>query len=601
MTNQSVLDFAPEGALGRVFRVDTGSVWAEALDHELLTRVAVGSLIAIQGANASEYLVGLLDRVTRDVYEDVDADEEGDLPEAKQRDLMRVVLVGTYRTVDGDRVNTFKRGADSYPLIDASCWAISGSNLQRLMGLLSQKVDPERRLNLGTFVADASAEAVADGDRLFQRHAALLGSTGSGKSWAVALILEKAKRLAHPNLIVFDMHGEYGPLTEDDNPIAKGFKVANSGIAEDDATEALNLPWWLLNQEEMQALLLDRSETNAPNQAARLSHHVRALKLKALEDERREDVIPHFTVDSPIPYSLSELLGALQADDEERVPGARAGADKGGPFFGTLSRFIARLRSRTEDRRYSFMFDPHSETNEYVWLHGFAEMLLSTDPGIKIVDFSEVPSDVLPVVVGVLARLLYEVHFWTDPEKRTPVTFVCDEAHLYLPETADGVVSQRAVEAFERIAKEGRKYGISLMIVSQRPSDVSRTVLSQCNNFIVLRLTNDQDQSLIRRLMPDSLGGITAALPLLDVGEAIVLGDAMVLPTRVRLHRPSVKPRSATMDFWTEWGTRKVKSDDLISAVEAMRKQSRLQIPREQATGTGTAESSQMTTIPNGG
>lgn len=588
MTDQNVLEFPSEATLGRVFRVDTGSVWAEALDHELLTRVAVGSLIAIQGANASEYLVGLLDRVTRDVYEDVDADDE-DLPEAKQRDLMRVVLVGTYRTVDGDRVNTFKRGADSYPLIDASCWAISGSNLQKLMGMLSQKVDPERRLNLGTFVADTSAEAVADGDRLFQRHAALLGSTGSGKSWAVALILEKAKRLAHPNLIVFDMHGEYGPLTEGEDPIAKGFKVANSGIAEDGVTGALNLPWWLLNQEEMQALLLDRSETNAPNQAARLSHHVRALKLKALEDGGHEDVIPHFTVDSPIPYSLSALLRELQADDEERVPGARSG-DKGGPFFGTLSRFIARLRSRTEDRRYSFMFDPQSETNEYSWLHDFAEMLLSTDPGIKVVDFSEVPSDVLPVVVGVLARLLYDVHFWTDPEKRTPVTFVCDEAHLYLPETSDGVVSQRAVEAFERIAKEGRKYGISLMIVSQRPSDVSRTVLSQCNNFIVLRLTNDQDQSLIRRLMPDSLGGITAALPLLDVGEAIVLGDAMVLPTRVRLHKPSVKPRSATKDFWTEWGTRKVDSDDLISAVEAMRKQSRLQIQNKHATGTSSAE-----------
>jgi hypothetical protein len=519
--------------------------------------------------------------VTRDVYEEagLEANDFGneDVPEAKQRDLMRVVLLGTYRTVDGDRVNTFKRGADSYPLVDASCWAIAGANLQGLMGLLSKNVDPERRLDLGTFVADASAEAVADGDRLFQRHAALLGSTGSGKSWAVALILEKARRLAHPNLIVFDMHGEYGPLTEGPNPIAKGFKVANPSIGEDDMAEALNLPWWLLNQEEMQALLLDRSESNAPNQAARLSHHVRALKLKALVDGKHEDVIPHFTVDSPIPYSLTELLAALQADDEERVPSTRTGQDKAGPFFGTLSRFIGRLRNRTEDRRYSFMFDPHSTTNEYVWLHSFAESLLSTDPGIKIVDFSEVPSDVLPVVVGVLARLLYDVHFWTAPEQRTPVTFVCDEAHLYVPDKADDVVSQRAVEAFEKIAKEGRKYGISLLIVSQRPSDVSRTVLSQCNNFIVLRLTNDQDQSVIRRLMPDSLSGITAALPLLDVGEAIVLGDAMVLPTRIRLHRPSVRPRSATMDFWTEWGTRKVLPGDLVAAVEAMRKQSRVQ------------------------
>lgn len=576
----STLEFSHDAALGRAFRIDTASVWAEATDHDRLTRIGVGSLIAFQGSKASEYLVGMLDRVTRDLQDDVVEDDpsadEGVPVEAQQRDLLRVILLGTYRTVDGTRTNTFKRGADSYPLVDSPCWVLEGSNLQKLMGLLAQQLEPEKRLQLGTFVADPTAKAVADGDRLFQRHAALLGSTGSGKSWSVALILERAHALAHPNLIVFDMHGEYTPLTTGNDPVATGFRIA--GPAEstgDDGT--LFLPWWLLNQEEMQALLLDRSEANAPNQAARLLHHVRELKHEQLVAEGRTDLAQGFTVDSPVPFSLDELLARLEADDNERVPGATA---KGvnGPFNGKLTRFISRLRSRVEDRRYGFMFAPPQSDVGYEWLHELAKKLLGTSPGIKVIDFSEVPSDVLPVVVGVLARVLYEIHFWTDEDVRTPVTFVCDEAHLYLPASVADPAEQRALESFERIAKEGRKYGISLLVVSQRPSDVSRTVLSQCNNFVVLRLTNDQDQAVVKRLMPDSMEGIAAALPLLDVGEALLLGDAIILPTRIRLDPPEVKPASATRNFWTEWNEKSVEDSDLVAAVEAMRAQTRTKV-----------------------
>lgn len=549
MTINSTLEFPRDMALGRVFRVDTASVWSEAIDHERLTRIGVGSLIAFQGSSSSEYLVGMLDRVTRDLQDEAildGVDLDGEVPvEARQRDLLRVVLLGTYRTVDGTKTNTFKRGADSYPLVESLCWVVDGTNLQKLMGLLSQQLDPEKQLLLGRFVADPSAKAVADGDRLFQRHAALLGSTGSGKSWAVALILERAKALAHPNLIVFDMHGEYTPLTEGDEPIARSFRIA--GPAEEDSDgNALYLPWWLLNQEEMQALLLDRSETNAPNQAARLTHHVRELKHERLVAEGQAQVASRFTVDSPVPFSLVELINRLEADDNEMVTGARAGSEKAGPFNGRLTRFVNRMSARVEDRRYGFMFAPPEDQVGYDWLHGLAKKLLGTKPGIKIIDFSEVPSDVLPIVVGVLARVLYEIHFWTAEEKRTPITLVCDEAHLYLPAGVAGAAELRALDSFERIAKEGRKYGISLLVVSQRPSDVSRTVLSQCNNFIALRLTNDQDQAVVRRLMPDSMEGIAAALPLLDVGEAILLGDAIVLPTRIRLDVPKIKPTSCT-------------------------------------------------------
>ncbi|MGM9473448.1 ATP-binding protein [Pseudarthrobacter sp. YS3] len=580
LENAAGLQFDPASPLGMAFRIDTSSVWAEATDSESITRVSIGTLIALEGQLPSEYLVGLLDRVTRDaeqadMLDDLENQDLFPLPRV-ERDLFRVVLLGTYRTVDGQRKNTFKRGADSYPRIDARCWAIVGNNLQTLMSLLSSEVDEEKRLYLGSFVSDSSAKAVADGDRLFQRHAALVGSTGSGKSWAVALILERAAALLHPNLIVLDMHGEYAPLTKAPKSapaLARGWRIAGpSDTSEDD--DVLFLPYWMLNQEELLALLLDRSEDSAPNQAARFTEHVRSLKRKTLEREGKTDALDNFTVDSPIPFSLEILVGLLENDDTEMVPGATA-KPIGGPFKGKLTRFISRLKTKMKDRRYAFMFQAPDATSQYEWLHGLAKNMLGTAPGIKIVDFSEVPSDALPVVVGVFARVLYDIQFWSTPDQRTPFTFVCDEAHLYLPSDNVTARDQRALDSFERIAKEGRKYGVSLLVVSQRPSDVSKTVLSQCNNFIVLRLTNDQDRRVIERVMPDNLAGLTASLPLLDVGEAIVIGDSIVLPTRIRLDSPTIKPDSATRKFWSEWNTKAAVPESLAAAVEAMRRQSR--------------------------
>jgi DNA helicase HerA-like ATPase len=250
-----------------------------------------------------------------------------------------------------------------------------------------------------------------------------------------------------------------------------------------------------------------------------------------------------------------------------------------GPFNGTLTRFIARLRNRTEDRRYGFLFRPPAGAADYGWLAEQAQRLMRSDEGvagIKVIDFSEVPSDVLPVVAGVLARTIYDVQFWMGEKDRTPICFVCDEAHLYLPAAEEsGAVEGRALAAFERIAKEGRKYGVSLFVISQRPSDVNRTILSQCNNFIAMRLTNDRDQAVVRRFTSESLAGLVDVLPLLDVGEALLLGDAMLLPTRVKLDRPTICPASATRDFWTDWGSRKPDTKAIDAAVEAFRRQVR--------------------------
>lgn len=592
MSNDDIaLVFEPASKLGKVAAVDTSRVLIAVENAALLPRAAVGSLCAIQGVTAQEFLIGMTERVTRQLREQT-AQPDPMTPttlaiETVPDDAIRVVLLGTFRTVEGTVRNKFKRGADSFPQIDRDCYLIEGGNLQRFMGLLGKDLDADQRLELGHFVLDQSAVAVANGDRFFQRHAAILGSTGSGKSFAVSLILERAHARKFPNIVVFDMHGEYASLanpsltipTKTPAPIARHFKIAGPGDLDVPAENAIFLPYWLLNREEMLSMILDRSDQNAPNQASRFTLHVRDLKEGTLTSEKKNDVKATFTVDSPIPYKLSDLVSKLKTDDTAKSIGV-SGKEVKGEWEGRLTRFISRLEAKAEDRRYGFMFKPPATALKYDWLASQVGKLLSSNKGhngIKIIDFSEVPSDVLPIVTGVFARLLYDVQFWMEPEKRTPFLFVCDEAHLYLPVRDDAdAVERQALNTFERIAKEGRKYGVSLLVVSQRPSDVSRTILSQCNNFLALRLTNDQDQNVVRHLMPDSLGGVLDGLPLLDTGECILLGDAILLPARIKLKMPLIPPLSATRDFWREWGEKEPDVTAIAIAVETLRRQSKL-------------------------
>ncbi|MBN2287040.1 MAG: ATP-binding protein [Tissierellales bacterium] len=589
MKDESILSFDTSTRLGKVASVDTSRVLIAVENATILPRAAVGSLLAIQGTTAQEFLIGMTERVTRQLREQT-AQPDPTVPttlalEVVPDDAIRAVLLGTYRIIDGIARNRFKRGADSFPQIDRDCYLIEGGNLQRFMGLLGKDLDETQRLELGNFTVDNSAVAIANGDRFFQRHAAILGSTGSGKSCAVSLILERAHARRYSNIIVFDMHGEYASLTAPQAnkdgtvpaAIAASFRIAGPGDLTNPPENALFLPYWLLNREEMLSMILDRSDQNAPNQAARFTNHVRELKETTLKNEKQETVLATFTVDSPIPYKLNELIQHLEKDNTTK------GVGKTGPVKGEwedrLTRFISRLKSKVEDRRYGFMFKPPEYALKYNWLSEQVKKLLAPGEekhGIKVVDFSEVPSDVLPVVTGVFARLLYDVQFWMEPKKRTPFVFVCDEAHLYLPVREDSdAVEKQALYSFERIAKEGRKYGVSLIVVSQRPSDVSRTILSQCNNFLILRLTNDQDQNVVRRLMPDSLAGVLDGLPLLDAGEAFLLGDAILLPARIKLKFPSIEPLSQTRNFWQEWGEEAPDSAAVVAAVETLRRQSR--------------------------
>jgi len=578
---EAALQFSDGDRIGRVASVDTSRVAIDVSNSVLLTRIGIGQLIAIRGATEQEYLIAMTERVTRSMREDLpepSEEEASSLLTTVPTDALQGFLIGTFRTVEGAKANTFKRGADSFPQIDRECFVVEGANLQRFMGILGAGYPDDERLKLGTFVADRSADAIASGDKFFQRHAAILGSTGSGKSWAVALILERAAKLKYPNIIVFDMHGEYAPLANKANGgFAERFRVAGPGDLENPGDDVLFLPYWLLNRDEMLSMILDRSDQNAPNQASRFTSHVKDLKGQTLDAEGNANVKRTYTVDSPIPYNIRELYALLDGDNSAKGVGAR-GTPVKGEWEDRLTRFLSRLEAKLDDRRYGFMFAPPAAASNYDWLAQQVLRLLKAGDGsgIKVIDFSEVPADVLPVVTGTLARLLYDVQFWMGARTRTPVTLLCDEAHLYLPVRDDAdAVQRQALGSFERIAKEGRKYGFSLVVVSQRPADVSRTILSQCNNFLALRLTNETDQGVIKRLMPDSLAGLTSILPLLDTGEALLLGDAVLLPTRIRLDIPKITPDSATRDFWREWGSAKPDAAAITGAVECLRSQSR--------------------------
>lgn len=585
MKSDEILVFESTDRIGRVASVDTSKVLIDAEDQNLVTQIGIGNLVAILGSTEHEYLVGIVERVSRSLKEELfdedpeDADilEVGTVPS----DLLRVVLIGTYRTVQGENKHVFKRGADSFPQIDREGFLLQGGNLQRFMGLMAAGLEDHEKLKLGHFVLDAEAEAIASGNKFFQRHASVLGSTGSGKSWSVALLLEKASKLSNPNIIVLDMHGEYTPLASKDSEdsFAQGYKIAGPGDLDSDDESVIRLPYWLLNRDEMLSMILDRSDQNAPNQASRFTLHIRNLKEKTLTDNSKEKIKETFTVDSPIPYEIQELVDLLEGDDTKKGVGKNGNAVKG-EWEGKLTRFLSRLEAKIEDRRYGFMFKPTENAKKYDWLADLAAKLMGTNndnPGIKIIDFSEVPSDVLPVVTGTFSRLLYDLQFWLEPEKRSPFALVCDEAHIYLPVKNDAdAVEKQALATFERIAKEGRKYGVSLVVVSQRPSDVSRTILSQCNNFLVLRLTNDADQSVVRKLMPDSMVGLTDMLPLLDTGEALLLGDAVLLPTRIKLDKPKVAPDSSTLNFWSDWSNQESDEKAIRQAVETLRRQTRI-------------------------
>lgn len=572
-----IFNFRDDDALGKVASVDTTNVIVDVENVDQLKRLQVNHLAVLQSSRPGQHLIGLITQVTRrrsigDIADDGISEQTSEL------NLCKITLIGTMLDRDGKRENVFRRTLESVPEIDANCFSLEGDNLTNFMRTLSSVSADGNSLTLGKYTLDDHAIAYLNGNKFFQRHAFIGGSTGSGKSWTTARIIEQMVGLSTANAIVFDLHGEYSPL------VAQGiqhFKVAGPADVEAKRTiddGVLYLPYWLLSYEALVTMFVDRSDQNAPNQAMIMSREINQAKRSYLEDGDQKEILKHFTVDSPVPFDLNVLMSRLNEINSEMVPGASAGKEKQGDFFGKLARMISRLENKISDRRLGFMFNGGADVLHFSWLDKFTTALLGSSgengkAGIKIINFSEVPSDVLPLIVSLVARVTFSVQQWTPSELRHPVALLCDEAHLYMPqrnmaESADDI----SLDIFERVAKEGRKYGVSLVVISQRPSEVNKTMLSQCSNFVSMRLTNAEDQAVIKRLLPDSLGGFSDILPTLDTGEALVVGDASLLPSRIRIDEPIHRPNSGTVNFWDEWQG-PVEDKRLSVAVDNWRKQ----------------------------
>ncbi len=314
-----------------------------------------------------------------------------------------------------------------------------------------------------------------------------------------------------------------------------------------------------MNFDEMVELFVDPRDENATTIVSSLQDLIFAGK-----KSKNPRLATMITVDSPVYFDINEVRARMQFLDTEKITGG-TGGPKEGPQYGKFTRFLVRLNSMVNDPRYAFMFKPRvcmdSESAK-----GLLTMIFGLDgkSKITIMDMSGIPFDVVNTIVALVARIAFDFNFWNPNRRDLPILLVFEEAHNYLSANARGSTAARLT--VERIAKEGRKYGVSCMIVSQRPSEISETILSQCNNFVVMRLLNPVDQNYIRRLVPETFSGLETVISTLRQGEAIVVGDSAPMPMRIQIDLPNPQPASSDIFFYDKWKQKgsQTNADDVM-------------------------------------
>lgn len=467
-------------------------------------------------------------------------EEPARLPFAKR--VARLTPAGSIRE-DGE----FNRGVGQYPTTGAEVHVLGSADIATMFDRFQSK-----GLAIGNLVSHPSLKVYLDPTSMYGRHLAILGQTGSGKSWTVASLVQSTLRvMPRAHIIILDLHGEY---------CWKRFDGAVSFAFDEDVVRyvdarVLEIPYWLMTYAELSDLMIDRTEQAAHNQTAFFRDELRKLR----EKEKDPLHLERITVDTPVYFSLDELIARVEQENNRMVPGDRG--PKKGSNHGSFDRFLMRLNSRMNDRRYDFLLKPSTRTTSASLsdlLRDFVG-LGSKRAAVTVIDLSSVPFDVRPTIAAQIGRLAFEFNYWNPRYRDFPILLMCEEAHSYIPRAEESQFAGSR-KSMERIAKEGRKYGVGLAIVSQRPHEVSETVLAQCGTFVCLRITNPDDQSYVRQLVPESEGDLVTILAGLARGEALVLGEAVPLPTRVQFDRPSPRPNSDDVDFYKKW---KEGPDDL--------------------------------------
>ena len=492
--------------------------------------------------------------------------------------IMEADLFGQGLWSRKDEKLSFSRGVETYPLPLQDvflCLNDELENVYRGAEFSAEENVVSPMIPIGNYIGSNNAVCRANFDKLFGHHCAILGSTGSGKSGTVASILHSV--LEHkpgdsnmrPRIIIIDPHGEYSSAFRDKAIVYKAYGDA----AEGDEVEQLILPYWLMSSDELRSLIIGKTEfeaTSQNNMIYQAISYARMLEAGIVEnlgddplgqaelvscEGKNEADILNFDRDKPLQFKLSEFEKHI-----DKVQGRKKGvtaeltpSDKNRQSINSILRKLRVLRSNPQ---LGFIMKDLSE-NAPKLQEVLSQFVGDTNgKDLRIIDISGLPNEVAGPLTALIARLLFQYKLWQTKEERKsdPVLFVCEEAHRYVPNHGEAQYKE-AQEAIRRIAKEGRKYGLGLMLVSQRPSDVESTVLSQCNSWLVLRLTNSSDQEHVSKFLPDSLLGLTKMLSALTRREAIFVGEAAALPSRIRINQleEDQLPDSHDISFAEGW------------------------------------------------
>jgi DNA helicase HerA-like ATPase len=425
------------------------------------------------------------------------------------------------------RLINFKRGITSYPIPGGRVFPVSGDDMKQMFA-----ADERAHIEIGTVYPTKDVRGALYVDALLGKHFALLGSTGTGKSTSAALIMHRICDLAPDgHIVMIDPHGEYSAAFKSNGEL---FNVDN-----------LAMPYWLMNFEEHCEVFVTSSGAERQRDQDILAKCLLAARAK----NRASEGLTKLTVDSPIPYALSDLASAITSE-----MGMLNKATDTAPFM----RLKTKIDELKADPRYHFMFSGMLVADSMANFIAKIFRLPAKGKPISIIDVSGVPTDIVSVVVAVLSRLVFDYAIWSRNEVPRPVLLVCEEAHRYVPSDKTGN-GQAVRKVLERIAKEGRKYGVSLGLITQRPSDLAEGVLSQCGTIIAMRLNNERDQHFVKSAMPEGARGFLDVIPALRNRECIVCGEGVSIPIRVSFDDLERDRRPASSDplfseLWRQTG-----------------------------------------------
>lgn len=566
--------------LGRIIKVDSSSVEVEIsedipssspiINGKVYKLGQIGTFVKVVAGNIS--IFGLVESVSN-----TPSNINSDTVVNKGSRYLSVQLIG-------EKVGNkkFEKGIGLYPTINDEVHIVTDEDLFDLYG----KTDDTENglLAIGKHASSDNLDVYLDIHKLVLRHSAILGSTGSGKSNSVVAILKQIGTQMHNSrMLLIDPHGEYASAF----PEAKVFRIG-------DEKSPLYIPFWLMNFDELMYFLVGAKSSDDQKQEYRRFREI-ITQAKKMNCHLKAGAVDsnYITADSPIPFNIRKIwyninreinatykiadVSKQTSENEclvrEGIPEKLEPAEfkpyamsNQAPYKSKKQEMYSyekKLLARLKDSRYNFMFYPgeYKDENSPKDLHNLLLDWIGGDERLAILDLSNVPFEVMDITVGLITRFVYDSMFWGRNEPNTgrnrPLLIAYEEAHSYLGKN-ETIYARNAVE---KIFKEGRKFGLGAVVISQRPSELSETILAQVGTFIALRLTNSSDQSIVKSMAPDNMNSLISLLPSLRIGEAVIVGEAINIPTRVRLPLQSPRPDSSDPELVSAW-MREYNSDD---------------------------------------